>query len=162
MKKNQKISCLFFLFTLSTAYLHGQETITTAGGSATGSGGSVTYTVGQVAYYTFTGTNDSVAQGVQQPYEISVVTGMENTEDIYIEYNVYPNPTAGSFMLIVRSSEHNNMRFRLFNLNGLLLEDRKIESEETEISLRNFSSSIYLLKVMDKNREVKVFKIVKK
>jgi len=65
-------------------------------------------------------------------------------------------------MLIVRSSEHNNMRFRLFNQNGLLLEGRKIESEETEISLQNFSSSMCFLKVIDKNREVKVFKIVKK
>jgi len=162
MKENRKIKCLLLLFMFSSSYMLGQETISSAGGNAAGSGGTVTYTVGQVAYTAISGTNGYIIQGVQQPYEISVVTAIKNTEDISVEYNVYPNPTAGSFRLIVRSSEHNKMRFRIYNHNGLLLEDRKIESEETEISLRNFSSSIYFLKVISNNQEIKVFKIVKK
>lgn len=77
--------CIF-----SIAYLHGQENIYPDGGTATGSGGSVTYTVGQVTYCTFTGTNGSVAHGVQQPYEISVVTEIENSEDSQLNLMFIP------------------------------------------------------------------------
>jgi hypothetical protein len=38
------------------------------------------------------GTNGTAAQGVQQPYEISVVTAIEKALDILLEMVVYPNP----------------------------------------------------------------------
>ena len=47
-----------------------QEAVATAGGDASGTNGNVSYTVGQVVYTTNTGTTGSVAQGVQQPFEI--------------------------------------------------------------------------------------------
>ena len=59
-----------------------QEAIPAAGSNAIGSGGSVSYSVGQVVYTINTGTNGSVAEGVQQPYEISVVVGIEQAKDI--------------------------------------------------------------------------------
>jgi len=162
MKQNRKIISVMLLCILSTVIMHGQATLATTGGTATGSGGSVTYTVGQVSFKTYSGTNGSVAQGVQQPYEISVVTAIRNTEDISLEMNVYPNPTSGAFKLTVRSSDHKNLRFRIYDVNGLLLQDKKIESEETEIYLNDFSASVYFLKVIRNNRELKVFKVIKK
>jgi hypothetical protein len=87
---------------------------------------------------------------------------IENTEDISLIMNIYPNPTSGSFKLIVGSLENRNLRFRLYNMNGLLLQDKKIKSEETEILIQDLSSSLYFLKVIDSNQEVKVFKIVKR
>ena len=161
MKLNRRILCFLTLFIVSITNLMGQQTVTAAGGSATGSGGSVTYTVGQAAYNTYSGANGSVAQGVQQPWEISTVTSIGNTEDISLEMNVYPNPTGGSFKLIVRSPENKNLRYRLYDMNGLLLQDKKIESEETEILIQDLSSSMYFLKVINNNQEIKVFKIVK-
>lgn len=142
--------------------LQGQETIPVTGGNATGSGGSVSYTVGQIAYSTLYGTSGIVVQGVQQPYEISVVTAVKNTEEITLKCFVYPNPTRGITKLVFESSDFENLRFRLFDLNGGLLQDKKIESRETEISLENLPSSVYFLKVIKNNLEVKVFKIVKK
>ncbi|MGD0341661.1 MAG: hypothetical protein ABSA76_08155, partial [Bacteroidales bacterium] len=62
--------------------IHAQSTITTSGGNASGSGGSASYTIGQVVYSTITGTNGSSAQGVQQPYEISIITGIAEAKDI--------------------------------------------------------------------------------
>ncbi|MCB0409870.1 MAG: hypothetical protein KDD29_06595, partial [Flavobacteriales bacterium] len=49
-----------------------QENTVSSGGDALGVGGSASYSVGQVVYTTHTGVNGSIAQGVQQPYEISV------------------------------------------------------------------------------------------
>lgn len=149
------------LLVLFAGYVHCQQAIVTSGGTATGSGGSVTYTIGQVAYQTYTGSSGSVAQGVQQPYEISTPVAIAETEDISLLMNVYPNPTTGTFKLVVGTLENRNLRYRLYDLNGLLIKDQKVDSEETEIFLQDNSSSMYFLKIMNNNQEIKVFKIVK-
>jgi hypothetical protein len=152
------LSCCGFWNTLN-----GQETIPATGGNATGSGGSVSYTIGQITFQTLAGTTGTVAQGVQQPFEISDdVTAIDNTTNINIGCTVYPNPTRGSLRLVVESSDYENLRFRLFNINGVLLKDYKVEARETEISLDDLSSSVYFLKVMNSNKELKVFKIIKR
>jgi hypothetical protein len=162
MKK--KIGCFLVILYCSgfCILLQGQETIPATGGNATGSDGSVSYTIGQILYNTFSGSNGTVAQGIQQPYEISVVTTVENTEGITLDFFVYPNPTSGLIKLIIKPFDHENWRFRLFDLNSILLQDKEIENEETEISLENLSASVYFLKVLNNNKEVKVFKIVKR
>jgi hypothetical protein len=162
MKQQRKILSIFFLFGFSIAIVQGQQTIPATGGNASGSGGSVSYTIGQITYNTISGTNGTIVQGVQQPYEISVVTAIRNTEDINLKCSVYPNPTAGITKLVFESPDYENLRFRLYDINGILLLDKKVESRETDISLENFSSSVYFLKVIKNNLEVKVFKIVKK
>ena len=49
-------------------------------------------------------------------------------------------------------------------LNQLLerLQDKKIENEEVEISLESYPASVFFLKVLKENMEVKVFKIIKR
>ena len=162
MKK--EIGCFLIILCCCGFYtpLKGQETIPATGGNATSIGGSVSYTVGQILYSTLTGTNGIVAQGVQQPYEISVVTAIRNTEEINLECSVYPNPTSGLARLVFKSPDYENMKFRLYDINGVLLQDKKVESMETEISMENLLSSVYFLKVIKDNLEVKVFKIVKR
>jgi len=142
--------------------MQGQETIPATGGTATGSGGSVTFTAGQLVFNVISGTTGYVIQGVQQPYEISVVTAIKNTEDITLECIVYPNPTEGLIRLVIKSFENEIMRFRLYDINGILLQDKKIEDMDTEISMISLPSSIYFLKVIKGKMEVKTFKIIKK
>ena len=142
--------------------MHCQETIPATGGNASGSGGSVSYTGGQILYCTLSGTNGTIVQGVQQPYEISVVTAVRNTQEINLKCFIYPNPTGAITKLVFESPDFENLRFRLFDINGILLQDKKIESNETKVSLENLSSSVYFLKIIKNNFEVKVFKIVKK
>ena len=124
-------------------------------------GGTLSYTVGQVFYKAVPGTNGSIVQGVQQPYEISVISALENAKDISLELSVFPNPTNGLLKLLVKSSDLSKLRYQLYQINGLLLIDKKIENEATEISLEIFPPSVYLLKVVRKGHEVKVFNIVK-
>ena len=162
MTQQRKILSIFFLLGFCIAIVQGQQTIPTTGGNASGSGGSVSYTIGQILSSSITGSNGTVVQGVQQPYEISVIDAIRNTEDINLKCLVYPNPTAGLTKLVFESPDFENLRFRLYDINGILLQDKKVESRETEISIENFSSSVYFLKVLRNNSEVKVFKIVKK
>ncbi len=148
-------------FCLYMATTYGQSAISATGGTATGTGGTVTYTVGQVTYNTITGTSGSVAQGVQQPWEISTVTAIEKTEGITLQMSVYPNPTGGVLKLTIRDIDDKNLSYRLFDMNGLLLQDKKIYSQETEISLQDYSSTMYFLRIADNKQDIKVFKIVK-
>ena len=159
--KKVKLSVVLLLGLGLTA-LQAQEALTTSGGNASGTGGTASYSIGQVVYTTNIGTNGTVAQGVQQPYEISVVTAIRNTEDINLKCLVYPNPTGGITKLVFESPDFENVRFRLFDINGALLQDKKVESNETEIYVGNLLSSVYFLKVYNNNIEIKVFKIVKK
>lgn len=84
--------------------MHAQETPIASGGDATGSGGTVSYAVGQIVYATDTATTGSVAKGVQQPFEISVVTGI-NELGITLGVSVYPNPTTTFLHLQIESEK---------------------------------------------------------
>jgi hypothetical protein len=161
MKHDKSFLCFLLLCGFSLT-IQAQNTIPASGGNANGSAGSVSYTIGQILYSTISGSNGTVIQGVQQPYEISVVTAIRKTEDINLKCLVYPNPTVGITKLVFESPDFENLRFRLFDINGVLLQDKKVESMETEISFENLSSSVYFLKVIKNNLEVKVFKIVKR
>jgi len=86
MKHKRLKLCALLLFGLGLTGLQAQESVNAAGGNASGSGGTVSYTVGQVVYTTKTGTNGSVAEGVQQAYEISDPTG-EVSNFLYADFD---------------------------------------------------------------------------
>jgi hypothetical protein len=75
---------------------------------------------------------------------------------------VYPNPATDHLNLKVENYETNNLSYQLFNINGILLLDRIIEGPETDIVIRHFTAGTYFLKVIDKQRDIKTFKIMKK
>ena len=86
--------------------VNAQNSTTISGGEASGSGGASSYTVGQVVYTTDTGTNGSVAQGIQQPHEIYTTAGMKETE-INFELTAYPNPTTDLISLRIGTTTAN-------------------------------------------------------
>ena len=161
MKQKSKLLCIMFLCSLYIASLKGQQTIPASGGNATGSGGSVSYTVGQIICNTLSGTNGTVAQGVQQPYEISVVTAIKEANDISLELSVYPMPATDFVKLKIKNYEVENLRYRLYDINGSLLQDNKVEDSETSIVMSNLVPAIYFLKVTDNMKVIKTFKIIK-
>ena len=146
--------------------LYAQETISASGGNVSGTGGSVSYSVGQVFYTTNTGTGGSISQGVQQPYEISVVTSIEEGKGISLQCSVYPNPAASFLIVHFEGEVKTNYKANLFDINGHLLSSRDIESNDTRIDMSNLAIATYLLKIVQtKNvasqREIKTFKIIK-
>ena len=148
-----------FLF-VSIGALQAQETVPASGGEATGSGGTSSYSVGQITYTTDTGTNGSVAKGVQQPYDISIVTGIEAT-NINLELSVYPNPTTDRLTLAVKDTELNNLKFQLYDLSGKLIQQDQLRDQSTQISMQSLSAGTYLLKVSDNTKTIKIFKIIR-
>ena len=158
--KQLKISAIFLLG-LGLTGLQAQESVNTAGGNASGSGGSASYSVGQVAYQTNTGTNGFVAEGVQQPYEISVVSAINETIGINLSVSAYPNPTTENLILIIDEFALSNVSYQLYDLNGKVLHHKRITSNQTSIVMGDLVPATYFVKVTKDNKEVKTFKIIK-
>ena len=152
------------LLSTGLTWLQAQEAVPVTGGNASGSGGSAGYSVGQVVYTTITGTTGSVAQGVQQPYEISVVAALEETNGINLICSVYPNPVTDYLILKIDAEfprRIQSLSFQLFDTNGKLLENKKLYGNETSILMSHFVPSVYFLKILADKEEVKTFKIIK-
>jgi len=159
LNKKVKLSAVLLL-SIGLTGLQAQQVVTTSGGNASGSG-TVSYSIGQIVYTKNTGTNGSSVQGVQQPYEISVITGLEEAKDISLEIVVYPNPATDFIRLKIENHEVQNLRYQLYDINGNILLSNKVEGQETNISMQNLKPSVYFLKVTDNNKVIKIFKIIK-
>ena len=161
MKHLIKTMIVFCLFGCG-ATIQAQNTIPASGGNVSGDGGTVSYSVGQVVYTTNTlVTSGSVAQGVQQPFEISVITAIEQAEYITLVCSVYPNPASDIITLKVENYDNENLSYRLYDINGIMLENKKITGNEIIILMGDLSPSVYFLKVIDNQKEIKTFKIIK-
>ncbi len=147
------------IFCMTTGLLHAQQAVIAAGGDVTGGGGSVSYSIGQTAYLTKTGNNNSITEGVQQPYEISVTVGVNET-GITLEMSVYPNPTTGYLILNVEISE--NLTYQLYDGLGRVIKKDIIKSNDTRIYLDDLANATYFLSVKSKDKTLKTFKIIKK
>ncbi|RTL14859.1 MAG: T9SS type A sorting domain-containing protein [Flavobacteriaceae bacterium] len=146
---------------LGLTQVNAQEAVVNSGGNASGTNGNVSYSVGQIVYTTNTGATGSVAQGVQQPFEIQTVLGAENF-NINLQLAVYPNPTTNWLQLEVKNTDFTNLSYQLFDLNGRMILNQKVTTETSTISLEQLPAAIFLLKVVNNNKEVKTFKIIKK
>ena len=154
------------IFTISLILLvsgiQAQVSNPASGGEASGNGGTSSYTIGQVAYSIHSGMNGSVAEGIHQPYEISTLTGAKE-EWINLGISAYPNPVSDMLILEVDLTDHsiNTMEYQLYNVSGMLLENKKLNGDRTFIEMTSYHSSSFILRVLQNKQEVKTFKIIK-
>lgn len=154
------------LLGISQSNLQAQEIIPSSGGNTSGSGGSISYTIGQIAYKNNFGTNYSITEGVQQPYEILAVTTTAKAIDINLSVVAFPNPTSDILMLNIQNIENSKLQYQLFNMLGKLLENKRITTNQTKIDMSNLAPAIYFLKVIQtpnefNTQEIKTIKIIK-
>jgi hypothetical protein len=145
--------------------LQAQDAIPATGGKASGSGGNGSYSVGQVVYTTNTSSSGSVAQGVQQTFDITVFNSIDEARNISLLCKAYPNPTIDKLMIKIDASTTNRNQtlcYQLYDITGKILQSQKIEDDETSISMEGLVSATYFLKISDYNKVIKTFKIIKK
>jgi hypothetical protein len=159
-----KITKLFvaFLFSTSLSGLQAQENTVSASGNASGIEGTVSYSVGQVAYLTKSGTEGTITEGIQQPFEILIPTGIEDEKGITLECLLYPNPSDEFVKLKIENRDINNLGYHLLNMNGVLLQTMKISDKETLISMDGLEKSTYILVITQNEKVLKTFQVIKK
>lgn len=164
MKKIIVIFISILMVSPALTYMQAQQlhtSVNAAGGNATGAGGSASYSVGQVFFTSVSSTTTSVAEGVQQPFEISVFTGVKDIKAIDLYYVAYPNPTSGKLTLKIDNFKPISFTFQLMDVNGKILRNDKLTEKETVIDMTELKPAAYFLKVTNSKKGVKIFKIIK-
>jgi hypothetical protein len=158
MKKNILITSFFSMITIAVS---AQSNVLTSGGDISNGNGSVSYSIGQIDYSSIENNNGSVYQGVQQPFEIFTVNVL-NEEFNSIEISTFPNPTNQYLNIKIDEYLNEQLNYQLYDFNGKLLEDKRIESNLTTLTMDSYSQATYFLKIINKKGEsLKSFKIIK-
>ncbi|MFT5779858.1 MAG: hypothetical protein ACI837_002817 [Crocinitomicaceae bacterium] len=145
----------FTIFLGSSGYA--QQNTVAAGGEASGTGGTVSYSIGQVDYINAQGTNGSVNQGVQQPFEFYPLGLGEET---FAHVTLFPNPT-NEFIILQFETITNGLSYLLYDGRGRLLANGNIEQIETQIDMRAFTSGEYTLSILNGANKIQSIKIIK-
>ena len=157
--KNTILFFLSFLFSFSMKAQTSHQVLSASGGDATGSGGSVGYSVGQIVYTTSTGTTGSVAQGVEQAYEIYSVGIKETT--LNISLSVFPNPTSDFLTLKVEDYNNEALSYNLIDEQGKLIVSAQITNQETQVAMSTLARGSYFINIVQANKKIQTFKIIK-
>jgi hypothetical protein len=163
-----KMGLTIILFKLSiglTVPGFAQEAVVSAGGNTTGSNGSISFSVGQVFFHTNEGTEGTVSEGVQQPYEIFVITSAEHLSDISLQMSAFPNPVSHQLNLRIDNAgdlSAGKLTYQLFDFQGRVLLIERVVDYQTPIDMSFFEPAVYFLNVLDGNQKIKTFKVVKR
>lgn len=150
--------CLCISF--STAYA--QQAIPAAGNNASGSGGSASYSIGQCNYTTITSNAGSLCQGVQHPFEIYTLTGIENSKHIKVNLSAFPNPTADFLTLRIEGALSQKFHYQVMDNLGKIISQNILEVNDTKIALGPYTSGTYFIQVLEHTTIIKTFKVIKK
>ena len=156
------LKSIFFVTFLSCSlqYVYCQQTITTAGGNGTSEKGTISFTIGQLVYNSYSNENGSLFEGVQQNLELFALTNLELTS-LTLKARTYPNPASDYVILALKNAQLTGLTYLLYDLLGKQVASGKVTQENTQITIKRFSIGTYFLRVVQNNKELKVFKIIK-
>ncbi len=123
---------------------------------------TLSWTIGEGIIETFSNNEMVLTQGFQQP--TLNVTLIDETEEFDFQFNVYPNPTTDFIIIDVLSENEMACTAELFDMSGKLLFRKSIKGKELRenIDLSNYSSNLYILRILDNGGEfLKTYKIRK-
>ncbi len=150
---------VFALLCFGGTNIYAQEATVASGGEATGTGGTVSYSIGQVSYITNTGSNGTIGEGVQQPFEIQTLDVKENFKQF--ELILYPNPTRENLNLNTGELDLSNVDYKIYDSRGRIIMENSITESESTISLGDIPPGNYFLNIYKGTQSIKSFKVVK-
>ena len=156
---------LIFVLSVSLSYSHSisSSVVASAGGYSEAGGISLSWTLGELATETFTSTNLILTQGFQQGYY--EITSINEPLSKSINLKVFPNPAVDFINILIEDIDVNTVKIELYNMEGKLISNEQWENTGSpyQLQLSNFSSSQYILRVIDeKNGKINSFKIIKR
>jgi hypothetical protein len=154
-----KNKVLIGLLILGSTILHAQHQVIAASGNCFNtSSGSIAFTLGEPVIGTYSGLNNTLTQGFHQT-RLSIVSLTMSQKKGFI-INVYPNPATEYINLKVDMIQ--DIRYELYDLRGMLIATKQVDTDETEIPVGKLKPSIYLLKIFKGSQELQIVKIVKR
>jgi len=151
--KNLLIAITFCSFTFaSMAQLNTQNLLSTAGDYFETETVLLAWSLGEIATETLTGSNIILTQGFQQS-KLNAVGIDETHTQTSNGITVYPNPSNGIANLVIDNyaTNGNDMpnRYLIYDIQGKLLVNEPILGSKTVIDLKQFSGSVYYIKLLN-------------
>jgi opacity protein-like surface antigen len=151
-------STLLFMLLLSLDSFAQHGTVA-SGNDLNGSGGTVSYSIGQIAYEYQEGSNGTVNQGIQQPYELFTV-GIDDFPSILLEASIAPNPVVDALNLTIKHWM-DGLHYTLYDDQGKIISSAEIKETITHIEMKILPPAAYFLGVTQNDQKLKTFKIIK-
>lgn len=136
-----------------------QQVVATAGGTLDNLNGSMSFTIGEGVANTLTKGDKTLTQGFQQG-SVSVIE-IKKPTDSDITIIVFPNPVSDRLTLKIDREDVSGFQYLIFDINGKLVSQKNLISNETEVPVNNLSKGSYFLKVQTGVKELRTFKIIK-
>lgn len=153
---------LFILFLYSISYSFSQSSVNASGNTFVIGSSSISYTLGQIDFANYRNATTIIYLGVQQPQIVTpkfiTLEGAKPEQNLVL--TAYPNPTFDNIKVCLSSSEIIYNYF-LFDTSGKLIKEGNFKDNESIISLDNFPTATYFLKVISEKGFEKNIKIIK-
>jgi len=137
------------------------SSINATGGDISSEEGSISYSIGQVFYSSYSGEENYVSEGIQQPI-IIYITPVDKEEKEDFKAVAYPNPAVNYLRIVASTYENRSLSYHLLDLNGRLLKEDQIGESGAKVDISRLSAAIYLLRISDNGQHIKTIKIIKK
>lgn len=147
--------------TIITHISYSQESTNTTGGDIQNASGTVNYSIGQVVYEYHYGPTGQVAEGVQQPFEISEVLSVDSETLNEMNIGIYPNPTSGLIVIEIENTDIKEMNLELKDLNGKQLYSVQQLQSVNNLDISVLPSGLYFLEISKDQMATKTYKIQK-
>ncbi|MBN2772131.1 MAG: T9SS type A sorting domain-containing protein [Spirochaetes bacterium] len=140
--------------------LSAQNSFSSTGGDASGTGGTLSFTLGQVSddYSESPGLN--ISEGIQQPYEIFIITEI-NDEFSDLSLSVFPNPTTYCLELNIENNDSKEFTCILFDSQSKIVINESFTDASIKLETSSLPAGTYILKVLCENKHIQSFKIIK-
>ena len=129
------------------------------GGTGHENGKSLHWAIGEVAVATLQSDDAWLTQGFLQG-SIQVTSSFE-APGLAFSINAYPNPASQFVTLQLDQEFAGGLHYQLYDISGRLMLQGRTDAAQTRISLSELKPSVYFLKVLRNESEVKTFRIIK-
>ncbi|MFN3874921.1 MAG: hypothetical protein ACK4L7_03290 [Flavobacteriales bacterium] len=137
-----------------------QRAVLPGGHDATGAGGSLGCSIGQVDYQASSMPDGSVAQGVQQPYEM-LMLAMEEPEGRALSALLQPNPARDHATIAIAGEVSLPLRYELRDAQGRLLRAGPIATATAALPMDGLPPAAYLVHVLAQGSAPLVLQLIK-
>lgn len=153
---------LIFLSAITVSIqLYPQSSINAGGGGVTNSVGSISFSIGQLVNSITSKTSGTLITGIQLPYEILVISGIENSF-IDLQIKAFPNPATDNLIIETDLSFlTSEIFYTLIDGSGKVIINNPLVNSITTISVNNLISGVYFLHIRQGSQLIKSFKIIK-
>ena len=120
---------------------------------------SLTWTFGEPIIETLNNSSNTLTQGFNQTKII--VTAIGSIAELSYSVTAYPNPASDFVYLKVESESFKNLEYIFYDSKGTILVRKILVSSIEAIDLRDLTSGVYFLELLDNKKMTRTFKIVK-